>query len=317
MSQAGSEGVQAGEVRQSGGPTLSILTPVYRHDPSPMAQALAQSPPAACECIEWIVVDDGSGDATLTETLQRITTQAPFAARLITLPVNQGRAQARNRLMAEAKAPFVLFLDADMIPNDPAFTGRWLELIARDNPTAAFGGFSVDLAPDLPETALHKFMSARSDCRTAHDRTRDAAQFTATSNLLVRRDVLDATPFDDGFKGWGWEDVDWALRASRFGPVRHIDNPATHAGLDTVPTLLRKFGEAGPNYARLAGKHPEAMARFASWRAAQALKRAPGHRLARPLLAWLAKDPWGFTPMLARHAALKLYRTSIYAEHAP
>jgi glycosyltransferase involved in cell wall biosynthesis len=298
-------------------PALSILTPVFRHDPGPIAQALGASPPPDRARIEWVVVDDGSGDPALLTRLEQMTRNAPFAARLIVLPHNQGRANARNRLIAEAKSPFVLFLDADMIPDDPGFAGRWLDLITREQPPAAFGGFSVVQAPDLKETALHKFMSARSDCRDAAARAMDAAQFTATSNLLVRRDVLDATPFDEGFTGWGWEDVDWALRASRFGAIRHIDNPATHAGLDSVPTLLRKFNEAGPNYARLAAKHPDAIPRFASWKAVQILKLAPFHRLARPLLGWLAQDPAGLTPMFARHVAIKLYRTSIYAEHAP
>jgi glycosyltransferase involved in cell wall biosynthesis len=317
MAELGEQPKQDGGGAPTQSLSLSILTPVFRHDPTPIARALEATPAQARSRFEWVVVDDGSGDEALLATLRELMKNALFSARLIALPQNQGRAHARNRLVAEATAPFVLFLDADMIPDDPGFVGRWLDLIDREAPHAAFGGFSVDQAPDLPATALHKFMSARSDCRNATARSKDPSQFTATSNLLVRREVLADIPFDDGFKGWGWEDVDWALRASKLGPIRHIDNPATHAGLDSVETLLRKFGEAGPNYARLAAKHPDAVPRFASWRAVKVLKRAPGHRLSRPLLRWLAKDPLGITPMIARHAALKLYRTSIYAEHAP
>ena len=298
-------------------PALSVLTPVFRHDPTPIGQALAAACATARARLEWVIVDDGSGDPALAARLEALAAQTAAPVRLIVLARNGGRAAARNRLVAEAQGRHVLFLDADMIPDDPAFAARWLALIDAEDPPAAFGGFSVARAPDLSATALHKFMSARSDCRSAAERSRDPAQFTATSNLLVRRDVLAATPFDEGFVGWGWEDVDWALRASRFGAIRHIDNPATHAGLDSVETLLRKFGEAGPNYARLAAKHPEAVARFASWRAVRAIKRLPGHKAARPALAFLARDPLGLTPMLARHAALKLYRTSVYAEHAP
>ncbi len=299
----------------SANPALSILTPVFRHDPTPIEQSLAAAAGPDRARLEWVILDDGSADPVLTARLEALAAQTALTVRLIVLPQNAGRAAARNRLIAEARARHVLFLDADMVPDEPGFAGRWLALIDGEAPPAAFGGFSVTQAPDLKATALHRFMSARSDCRNAEDRARDPAQFTATSNLLVRRDVLAATPFDEGFVGWGWEDVDWALRASRFGPIRHIDNPATHAGLDSVETLLRKFGEAGPNYARLAGKHPEAVTRFASWRAAQAIRHIPGHKAARPALAFLARDPWGLTPMLARHAALKLYRTSIYAEH--
>lgn len=298
-------------------PTLSILTPVFRQDPTPIGRNLASASDEARARLEWVILDDGSGDPGLTSTLKALASSGAHKVRLIHLLSNGGRAAARNRLIAEAHGRHVLFLDADMIPDHPAFLNRWLALIDAEDPPAAFGGFSVAKAKTLKATALHKFMSARSDCRSAADRARDPAQFTATSNLLVRRDVLAATPFDEDFVGWGWEDVDWALRASRFGAIRHLDNTATHAGLDSVETLLRKFREAGPNYGRLAAKHPEAVSRFASWRAAQAFKRVPAHRAARPALSFLARDPWGCTPMLARHAALKLYRASIYAEHAP
>jgi glycosyltransferase involved in cell wall biosynthesis len=297
--------------------TISILTPVFRHDPTPIGQNFSSASDEARARLEWVILDDGSGDPSLTKKLKALASSGSHKVRLIVLPSNGGRAAARNRLIAEAQGRHVLFLDADMIPDQPAFLDRWLALIDADDPPVAFGGFSVVQAKSLKATALHKFMSARSDCRSAADRALDPAQFTATSNLLVRRDVLAETPFDEAFVGWGWEDVDWALRASRFGAIRHLDNTATHAGLDSVETLLRKFREAGPNYGRLATKHPEAVSRFASWRAAQALKRVPVHRAARPALSFLARDPWGCTPMLARHAALKLYRTSIYAEHAP
>jgi glycosyltransferase involved in cell wall biosynthesis len=298
-------------------PTLSVLTPVFRHDPSPIIDAFAKSPRSALSRMELTLLDDGSGDYPALKRLEQSLAQAPFDASLIAWSPNQGRAKARNRLVSTARARHVLFLDADMIPDDAGFIGRWLALIDEKDPAAAFGGFSVAQAPVNRATALHKFMSARSDCKPASARQADAAQFTATSNLLVRKDVLAATPFDESFVGWGWEDVDWALRASRFGAINHIDNPATHAGLDDVPTLLRKFQQGGPNYARLAAKHPEAVQNFASWKVTRVLKALPGHALARPALAWLARDPLGIVPMLARHAALKLYRTSIYAEHAP
>ena len=51
-------------------------------------------------------------------------------------------------------------------------------------------------------------------------------------------------------------------------PILHVENPATHAGLDDVDTLMRKSAEAGPNFARLAAKHPQ-VARFSAHRVAR------------------------------------------------
>jgi glycosyltransferase involved in cell wall biosynthesis len=295
-------------------PKLSVLIPFHRHDPSPM---LARLGAASGEDVELVLLDDGSGSAELLARVLAAAARLTIPARVIVWGANRGRAAARNRLIEAALGEYVLFLDADMIPDAPEFLAIWLDVIARDAPGIAFGGLSVRHAPHEPDTALHRFFFQRSDCRDAPARARDPAHAAAASNLLVRRDVLAAVPFDDGFSGWGWEDVDWALRAARVAAITHIDNPATHAGLDSVDTLLRKFNEGGPNYGRLARKHPGAVQSMASHRAARVLKRAPARDRLRDVLAWVARDPFGAAPMLLRHAALKLYRTSLYAEHLP
>lgn len=296
-----------------GRPRLTVLTPFHRHDPTPLIDALART---ERDDVELVLIDDGSGTAALLAAVCTAIHRLPFPAQIIVWGANRGRAAARNRLIEAARGEYVLFLDADMIPDAPDFLDVWLDLIDEERPAVAFGGLSLRQAPQAPETALHYFLFGRSDCRAAAARARDAAQFTAASNLLVRRDVIEATPFDDSFSGWGWEDVDWALRAAQREPIIHIDNPATHAGLDTAETLLRKYREAGPNYARLLQKHPGAR-RFASHRAARLLKRLPGLSALQRAFAWLARDPMGAAPMPMRHAALKLYRTAIYAEHLP
>ncbi|HVY86161.1 MAG TPA: glycosyltransferase family A protein [Caulobacterales bacterium] len=306
----GRERIVAAGAKSQARPWLSVLTPFHKHDPSPLLERLSTM---VGDEAEIILLDDGSGSADLLNHAIAAADRLPFPARIIVWENNRGRSAARNRLIEEARGVYMLFLDADMIPDAPDFLARWLDLIDREAPAVAFGGLSLKQAPREPETALHHFLFGRSDCRDADARARDAAQFTAASNLLVRRDVLTQVPFDNSFSGWGWEDVDWALRAATFGPIRHIDNPATHAGLDSVETLLRKCREAGPNYARMLRKHPSAR-RFASHRVARALRAVPGQHLARTALAALAKSD---APLPLRHAALKLYRTSIYAEHLP
>ncbi|MET0183380.1 MAG: glycosyltransferase family A protein [Caulobacterales bacterium] len=295
-------------------PALSILTPFFRDDPVPLMRKLARV--HACHNVELILVSDGGSAAA---TIARVVTAAealPFAVTLIVFEKNQGRAIARNRLIEEARGRHVLFLDADMAPIGEDFVDCWLDMIAAENPAVAFGGFSVD-AIVHPDARVHHGMSTASECLSAAERARDPAQFLATSNLLVRRDVLASTPFDDGFVGWGWEDVDWALRAAHRAHIMHVDIPAIHKGLDTVETLLRKYTEAGPNYGRLAQKHPSQVRQFRSYRAARALSFLPGLTNLRAILSWFARDPFGVTPLRARCAALRLYRSAIYAEHLP
>jgi glycosyltransferase involved in cell wall biosynthesis len=294
-------------------PVLSVLVPFFRDDPTPILLACREASRRLGGRVEFVLHDDGSADMVLLNKITRTMAGLASPVFLYISPNHQGRSATRNALVATARAHHVLFLDADMIPDHDAFLDHWLEAASQPETAIAFGGFSVAQTQRASATDLHYFLSRRADCRSAADRMRDPAQFTTTSNLLVRRDVLEAFPFDGDFRGWGWEDVDWALRVAEAHPILHIDNPATHAGLDSVPTLLRKYREAGPNYRRLALKHPDAVRRFRSWQAAQRLRAIPGHRAARPILALLARTR--IAPLLLRHAALKLFRTSIYAEH--
>lgn len=292
-------------------PRLSVLTPFHRHDPSPLLTAMRNAP----DGVEFVLLDDGSGSAELLSHVLATASRLNAPARVVVWADNRGRSAGRNRLVAEAKGEYVLFLDADMIPDAPDFLAHWLYVAESAAPLAAFGGLSLRQAALTPETALHHNLFGASDCRDARARSQSPAQFTASANLMVRRAFLDTLPFDDRFVGWGFEDVDWALSAASKTTVLHIDNPATHAGLDDVDTLLRKSAEAGPNFARLAAKHPSDVAHFNAHRVATLLQHLPGRASLRALCAWLARDPLGAAPMNLRRAALKLYRTSHYAEH--
>lgn len=291
-------------------PQLSVLTPFYRYNASALLKRMANAPAG----VEFILLDDGSGDAALLAEIVEAAYALNAPARIIVHEHNEGRATGRNRLISEARGRYVLFLDADMIPDRPTFLLHWLSVTRCQQPDVAFGGLSLRHAERTRDTALHHNLFGASDCRSAEERSLSPAQFTSSSNLLVRRAFLDQYPFDDGFTGWGFEDTDWALNAGRDTQILHIDNPATHAGLDTVATLLRKSDEAAPNFARLAQKHPQAR-RFAAHRAARAMKNAPLRQPIARACSWLARDPMGAAPMPLRRAALKLYRATRYAEH--
>ena len=139
-----------------------------------------------------------------------------------------------------------------------------------------------------------------------------AAKSVASSNLLVRRDVLEAEPFDDGFRGWGWEDVDWGARVAALHGVLHPDIPARHLGLDTPEALAAKYEQSPPNFARLLQRQPELVRSFPSYRMARALRGWPARGPLRRGLKALALARSAPLPM--RVGAMKLYRAALYAE---
>jgi glycosyltransferase involved in cell wall biosynthesis len=289
-------------------PRLSVLIPSFRDDPSALLAALDRRPASA----EIVVLDDGGHDDALAARVEATLRGGALPVRFVRLSANTGRAAGRNRLAAEARGRHLLFLDADMLPDRDDFLGRWLALIDADDPAVAFGGFSLDQTPRHRAHAVHRALSLRSDCLPAETRRRTPEKYVFTSNLLIRRDVFETEPFDAAFVGWGWEDVEWAMRVSRRHPIVHIDNPATHLGLAPAAAMAAKFEQSAANFARVVAAHADIVSSYPSYRAAKALKRAPLRRLWRPWLKAAALAPVG--PAGMRAFALRLYRAALYAE---
>jgi hypothetical protein len=143
-------------------------------------------------------------------------------------------------------------------------------------------------------------------------RRRTPEKFVFTSNLLVRRDVFEAESFDEGFRGWGWEDVEWGIRVSNQHPIGHIDNTATHLGLDRPEVIALKYEQSAANFARISRAHPKVVRTYPSHKAARLLKSLPLRRLWRPGLKAVALS--AAAPLGLRAFCLRLYRAALCAD---
>jgi glycosyltransferase involved in cell wall biosynthesis len=292
--------------------TLSVLIPYLKDDPRRLLQALAREAPALEGQVEIVLLDDGGEDDVFAAEVAQAVGELPLPVRSIRLFVNEGRSRGRNRLAAQARGQWLLFLDSDMLPDAPDFLTRWLELIAAEEPAVVFGGFSVDQAPPRREHALHRKLAGRSDCAPAAVRRRTPEKFVFTSNLLVRRDVFDSESFDEGFKGWGWEDVEWGIRVSARHAIGHIDNTATHLGLDRPEVIAMKYEQSAHNFARISRAHPDVVRSYPSHRAARLLRALPLRRAWRPALKGLALSE--APPLGLRAFCMRLYRAALCAD---
>lgn len=292
-------------------PLLSILIPYYRDDPAGALTSLLEQT-GTLKSVEILLYDDGTGDPDLCASTAALVKDAASPVHLLIAEGNRGRAYARNSLKSHARADWVLFLDADMRPVTSHFIEDYLSLIKAEVADIIFGGFKVPSETEDPERELHRAFSEVSDCLTLQDRQRHGPQYVCSSNLCVKKSVIDAEPFDPEFNGWGWEDSEWAARAGKAFSLVHADIPAMHLGLETTDTLLRRFKDSGPNYLRFTNKHPELAKTLTLYNVTQRLQRIPGHKLLRPVLKGLVKSR--FVPTNLRLNALKLWRASWYAE---
>lgn len=293
-------------------PAVSVLIPFLCDDPSDLLARLDAEAADLKGAVEVVVLDDGTADADLTARIEALSDRLALPVRLVSLTANEGRSRGRNRLAMAARAGHLLFLDSDMRPDSDRFLRVWTDLVAQSDSAVAFGGFSLLQAPTDPRFSVHRAMAARSECLPCAARALQPEKYVYTSNLLVRRDVFEAEAFDPGFSGWGWEDVEWAMRVSRRFRVSHVDNPATHMGLDTVESLAGKYEQSAANFARVVDRHPDFVRTYPSYRAARLLKRLPALSLIRPLIRRAATGSW--LPVSGRAFSLRLYRAALYAE---
>lgn len=291
-------------------PQLSVLIPFYKDDARALLKDLDSQ--LSDGQIEVLFYDDGTNDTELTANMRNAVATAKGPIRLITNENNQGRSAARNALFDAARGDWVLFLDADMRPAHNVFLGNYISLIESCGADILFGGFEVEAQQADADRDIHRALSEISDCLTLDERQAAGPQYVASSNLCVRRKVLEEEPFDSGFTGWGWEDSEWAARVSKRFTLVHVDNPAIHLGLETTETLLKRFATSGANYLRFTTAHPELAERLPLYNISKTLGRLPGQSLMRPFLRLFVKTH--ILPMRARLTALKLWRASHYAE---
>ncbi|HVY35084.1 MAG TPA: glycosyltransferase, partial [Caulobacteraceae bacterium] len=165
-------------------PRLSVLIPFLRDDPRALLGALDAQAPVG---VEIVLLDDGSGDHALATGVGSVVQAMSCPTRFVRLTANEGRAKGRNRLARHARARHFLFLDSDMLPDSADFLAAYLRLIDQSDPAVAFGGFTVEQAPNSPRLALHRAMAAKSDCLPAARRRLQPEKTVFTSNLLIRR----------------------------------------------------------------------------------------------------------------------------------
>jgi len=292
-------------------PELSVLIPFLRDNPAPLLDRLF-SERHLRQNVEIIVLDDGTNSQSLTRELEDRINASDIPAKLISLEKNVGRALGRNKLADSARGQFLLFLDADMLPDSSDFLETWLSFARSHAPDAAFGGLSLKQAPNDKRFAVHRSMASKSDCVPAQLRQLQPEKHLFTSNLLIRNDIYKAYPFDKGFSGWGWEDVEWGMRVSNAHHIHHPDIPATHTGLDTVADLKRKYVQSADNFARLAHLHPGFVAQYPSYKVARMIGRLHMGSVVETVADFIS----GLErlPVPLRALSLRFYRAALYAK---
>jgi glycosyltransferase involved in cell wall biosynthesis len=240
---------------RSGSPRISVVIPTYNRLDTlryVIPSLLAQDVPA--DQFEIVVADSRSNDGT-AEFLTGVAEQAPNL-RHVPGPYT-GRASARNAGIAAARAPLVLFTDADIIAA-PDLLARHLARHARPGGPRAVVGLEIQV--DSYDDYLRK-RARRSTRDELHPRSRKKLDwlYFLTGNASAPRAQLDRVGrFDENFTGYGHEDLELGFRLKHAGVTIEYEPLAVNYHWHPVPFREQqgRMELAGKSTVRFYRKHP-------------------------------------------------------------
>lgn len=256
---------------------LSILIPVYNWDIKELLLRLAAQAQGLSdgESVEIRVIDDASS----AKFSNKEVAQEIALVRYRELSANRGRAVTRNLLLEEAGGEYVLFLDADMLPDRDDFLQRYVSA-AKEGEQIVCGGISyLQCDREEEQYSFYLYKSGKTEALPAAVRQKDPWRYLFTSNILLLREIMQSVSFNSAFSGYGFEDIEWGIRLSASGTISHMDNSCTHMGRMEKYDVYSKMRESIPNYGLLLALHPECVSGMGAGVLASRLKIVPGFLL--------------------------------------
>ena len=235
-------------------PRISVVVPTYnrldtlRHViPSLLAQDLRRGE------FEVVVADSNSTDGT-ADYLAEVAKNAPFV-RHLPGPYT-GRASARNAGIAAAQAHIVLFTDADIIASP--------DLLSRHLAHHETPGVRAIVGMEVQVSSYEDYLQKRADRAKRVPLHGEKPKklswlYFLTGNASVPKAELERVGrFDDGFTGYGHEDLELGYRLQRAGVPIVYEPRAVDYHWHPVPwdEQQRKYELAGRSTVRFYRKHP-------------------------------------------------------------
>lgn len=224
---------------------LSVCIPVYNYDARPLVRSLSQQASAFEGEVELVCIDDAS-DTSWREQAGELTELGSY----LQLEENVGRARIRNMFLEHTQGDYLLFLDVDSEVGE-GFLARYLEALEQE-PAVVVGGRVYDRRCNDQAHRLRYLYGTQVESRPVKWRRSHPYQSFMSNNFAVRREVLEANPFDASITRYGHEDTLFGFRLEQNGvPIMHIDNPVVNGEVEENGVFLSKTVEAVENLAAI------------------------------------------------------------------
>lgn len=214
---------------------LSILIPTYNFNITNLVETLSSQLEQVDFAFEILVLEDGSTINELIEINKSITQFSHY--HYIQHTTNKGRTATRQALAKAAKYNWLLFMDADVLPQNENFI-QHLD-IENQNADVVFGGITYDnKKPEKDKILRWKYGKSR-ESRLVSERIKAPYLSIISGCCLIKKEVfLKANSFLESVYG---ADVLFAQNLEQLqAKVKHIDNPVVHLGLETNSSFIEK-----------------------------------------------------------------------------
>ena len=165
---------------------------------------------------------------------------------------------ARNRGVATGRAPWLVFLDADVLP-PPDLLDRYFERVPAER-AGVLAGRVVDEREVSTVAGRYAWLKASmsQEVTLAHGHW----AFAQTANAAVRREAFGQVGgFDAAVRSGGDADLCYRLRAAGWTLERREEAAVSHRNRATIPRMLAQRARHGAGAAWLARRWPGALPR--------------------------------------------------------
>ncbi len=236
---------------------LSVIIPVRNWDIGLLLDALLTeiSSSALEEHLEIIIADDCSQE--YYRRINRLHTGQADCISYYERKHCRGRAAIRNDLLSRAIGSYILFLDADVLPDNSDFLETYFACIRQEEPVVC-GGISYRRRILMERKYdFYLYKGKRTEWLSAKKRQLAAWRYFFSSNVLIKRSILAQISFDERFSGYGYEDIEWGIRLDKAFGIHQIDNTCSHLGLIEKQKAFSRMRSSIDNFMLLQTIHPE------------------------------------------------------------